>query len=124
MVDYQALFEDTPGAYLVLDPNLIIIAVNNAYLNATLTERKKIIGKDLFDVFPDNPEDITSDGVNHLRASLKIVRVTLKSHTMAVQKYDIQRPDDMGGGFEERYWSPVNTPVFNQNKQLIYNPPC
>ena len=30
---------------------------------------------------------------------------------MAVQKYDIPRPLEAGGGFEERWWSPVNTPV-------------
>ena len=27
---------------------------------------------------------------------------------MPVQKYDIRRPETEGGGFEERYWSPVN----------------
>jgi PAS domain S-box-containing protein len=34
---------------------------------------------------------------------------------MAVQKYDIRRPESEGGGFEERYWSPVNTPVFGDD---------
>jgi two-component system sensor kinase FixL len=29
---------------------------------------------------------------------------------MAVQKYDVRRPD---GGFEEKYWSPLNKPVLN-----------
>ena len=32
---------------------------------------------------------------------------------MAVQKYDIRRPESEGGGFEERYWSPLNTPVLD-----------
>src|SRR5580765_572242 len=39
---------------------------------------------------------------------------------MAVQKYDIRRPDDEGGGFEERYWSPRNTPVLDEFKRLKY----
>ena len=39
---------------------------------------------------------------------------------MAVQKYDIRRPDSEGGGFEERYWSPVNTPVFGVNGKVTY----
>lgn len=34
---------------------------------------------------------------------------------MAVQKYDIQRPDSEGGGFEERYWSPVNVPMIGSD---------
>jgi hypothetical protein len=35
---------------------------------------------------------------------------------MEVQKYDIRRPDAEGGGFEERYWSPINCPVFRDGK--------
>jgi PAS domain S-box-containing protein len=33
---------------------------------------------------------------------------------MAVQKYDIRRPEAEGGGFEERFWSPVNCPVLTE----------
>ena len=39
---------------------------------------------------------------------------------MAVQKYDIRRPAQAGGGFEERYWSPVNTPVTDHRGDLRY----
>jgi signal transduction histidine kinase len=39
---------------------------------------------------------------------------------MAVQKYDIRRPEDEGGGFEERYWSPVNSPVCAPDGSLLY----
>jgi len=39
---------------------------------------------------------------------------------MTVQKYDIRRPDSEGGGFEERYWSPVNSPVLGSNGELAY----
>ena len=34
---------------------------------------------------------------------------------MAVQKYDVARPD---GGFEERWWSPVNSPYFDASGRL------
>jgi signal transduction histidine kinase len=39
---------------------------------------------------------------------------------MAVQKYDIRRPDSEGGGFEARHWSPVNSPVFGSDGELAY----
>ena len=39
---------------------------------------------------------------------------------MAVQKYDIRRPESQGSEFEERYWSPVNSPVFDANGEFIY----
>ena len=35
---------------------------------------------------------------------------------MAVQKYDIRRPQAEGGGFEVRYWTPVNSPVFSSGE--------
>ncbi len=39
---------------------------------------------------------------------------------MPVQKYDIRRPEPEGGGFEERFWSPVNSPVFGRGDQVAY----
>ena len=111
-LDFRLLFEASPGLYLVLDPSFRIVAVSDAYLSATMTRRGDIVGRNLFDVFPDNPDDPAATGARNLRASLETVLRTGKPHTMAVQKYDIRRPDEAGGGFEERFWSPVNTPVF------------
>ena len=39
---------------------------------------------------------------------------------MPAQKYDIRRPAALGGGFEERYWSPVNSPVLNNDGSVQY----
>ncbi|HEX6239911.1 MAG TPA: ATP-binding protein, partial [Polyangiales bacterium] len=118
--DYRALFEGAPDLYLVLDPALIIMAASNAYLRATMTRREQVLGRHIFDVFPDNPDDPASTGVSNLRASLERVRQQGAADTMAVQKYDVRRPDMEGGGFEERFWSPVNTPVFGQGGELRY----
>ena len=38
-VDFRRLFESVPGLYLVLDPDLTIVAVSDAYLAATMTAR-------------------------------------------------------------------------------------
>jgi signal transduction histidine kinase len=105
------LLEAAPGAYLVLDPDLRIVAVTSAYLAATMTVREEIVGRELFDVFPDNPADPAATGTRNLKASLDTVLATGAPHSMPVQKYDIRRPESKGGAFEERYWKPVNTPV-------------
>jgi signal transduction histidine kinase/ActR/RegA family two-component response regulator len=118
--DFRALFEAAPGLYLVLDPELQIVAVSEAYLEATMTKREEILGRGIFDVFPDNPDDGSATGVANLRASLERVRTLCKPDTMAVQKYDIRRPEEEGGGFEERYWSPVNSPVLDASKRLTH----
>jgi signal transduction histidine kinase/ActR/RegA family two-component response regulator len=119
-VNFRALFEAAPGLYLVLDPELRIVAVSDAYLSGTMTRREEIIGRGMFEVFPDNPEDPEATGVSNLSASLDRVRRQKVPDTMAVQKYDIQRPDQEGGGFEERYWSPKNTPVLDEDGELAY----
>ncbi len=119
-LDFQLLFQSAPGLYLVLTPELRIVAVSDAYLRATMTERDTILGRGLFEVFPDNPDDPAATGTRNLRASLERVRQLRAPDAMAVQKYDIRRPESEGGGFEERYWSPVNTPVFAASGALVY----
>jgi signal transduction histidine kinase/CheY-like chemotaxis protein len=118
--DFRALFESAPALYLVLTPDLTIVAVSDAYAAATMTRRDEILGRGLFEVFPDNPDDPAATGVRNLRASLERVILGRVPDTMAVQKYDIQRPASEGGGFEERYWNPVNTPVLGPKGELRY----
>jgi CheY-like chemotaxis protein len=114
--DFRLLFESTPGLYLVLTPELRIVAVSDAYLKATMTRRDAILGQDIFEVFPDNPADPNATGTRNLRASLMRVLEQRRPDVMAVQKYDIRRPEMEGGGFEERYWSPVNSPVMDGDR--------
>ena len=118
--DFRALFESVPGLYLVLDPDLLIVAASDAYLAATMTERDAVIGRGIFDVFPDNPDDPENEGVRNLKASLtRVVRERVPD-SMSVQKYDVQRPDADGGGFEERFWSPCNSPVLHADGSVAY----
>jgi signal transduction histidine kinase/CheY-like chemotaxis protein len=118
--DFKSLFKSAPGLYLVLDPELTIVAVTENYLRATMTRREEILGRNLFEVFPDNPDDPEATGVGNLSASLERVRRDLVPDTMAVQKYDIRRPESEGGGFEVRYWSPRNSPVLRADGTLHY----
>src|SRR5713226_1305849 len=120
--DFRALFESAPGLYLVLlrDQAFTIVAVNNAYLIATMTKREEILGHGVFDVFPDNPADHAATGARNLRASLERVVRDQTPATMPLQQYDIRRPESAGGGFEERYWSIVNIPVLNEARQCRY----
>jgi len=119
--EFQALFESAPGLYLVLRPeDFRIVAVSDAYLRATMTEHSRIIGKTLFEVFPDDPTDPYADGVRNLRASLERVRATRLADVMAVQRYPIPRPESLGGGFEERWWSPINSPVLGNDGQISF----
>ncbi|GAA5034202.1 PP2C family protein-serine/threonine phosphatase [Streptomyces siamensis] len=118
-IDYAALFAATPSPYLVLGPDLVIVDVNGAYLEATDRTRENLLGQYIFDAFPDNPSDPDADGVRNLGASLHRVLESGKPDTMALQKYDIPvilRP----GQFEERWWSPINTPVLSPDGKVAW----
>ncbi|HEV8363612.1 MAG TPA: response regulator [Gemmatimonadaceae bacterium] len=116
--NYTAAFNAAPGNYLLLHPDFRIAGVTDAYLAATMTRREDIVGRGLFEIFPDNPNEPSADGVRNLRQSLVRVIATRRADRMTVQKYDIRRPEDEGGGFEERYWSPLNSPVLGPNGEV------
>ncbi len=121
--NFRLLFDASPGLFLVLKPDtphFTITAVTEAYLHATMTRREQVLGRGLFEVFPDNPQDPMADGVSNLLASLNRAIAHRRADKMAVQKYDIRRPEEEGGGFEVRYWSPVNTPIFDAKGELVY----
>ncbi|MDA1368035.1 serine phosphatase RsbU (regulator of sigma subunit) [Glycomyces algeriensis] len=109
-LDYAALFAAAPSPYLIINPDLVIVEVNEAYLAATGRTRDDLLGKQIFTAFPDNPADAHADGVRNLNASLQRVLSLGKQDTMALQKYDIPVAHPPGA-FEERWWSPINTPV-------------
>jgi PAS domain S-box-containing protein len=110
----QGLFESLPGLFLVLTHDLKIVSASDAYLAALALQRKNILGRSIFEVFPDQPGTTT---ISNWRASLDRVRQTAAPDTMAIQKYDIRRPD---GVVEERYWSPMNFPVFGTDSRVEY----
>lgn len=123
MLNFGALFEQAPCAYLVLlpdAPRYTIAAASNAYLRATLTSRDgpdAIIGRGVFETFPDPPEDRSATGTRNLRQSIETVLSTRAPHLMAVQRYDIQAPDQT---WEVRYWEPLNTPVLRPDGAVEY----
>ncbi|TYL38428.1 PAS sensor protein [Natronococcus pandeyae] len=118
---FRQLFEKAPGLYLVVAPeDYEIVAVSDAYLEATMTEREDIMGKTLFEVFPPDPDDPDSEGVSRLRESLARVEAERQADMMPVTYYPIPRPESEGGGFEDRWWSPVNSPVFSATNEIDY----
>ena len=119
-LDYRLLFEASPDVLLVLlpdAPRFTMVAATGARLGLTFATREETIGRGIFELFPDNPDDPTADGTRNLRASLERVLATRAPDTMAVQKYDIRRPD---GTFEVRWWSPKNIPVLSDTGAVRY----
>jgi serine phosphatase RsbU (regulator of sigma subunit) len=110
-IDHTAVFTAMPTPYLVLTPDLVIADANPAYLATTGRTLGELVGRDVFEAFPGNPNDADADGgVAKVRASLERARDTGRPHTMPVQEYDIP---DGAGGFRKRFWSLISVPVLD-----------
>jgi PAS domain S-box-containing protein len=114
---WQRVFESLPGLFLVVSIDLKMVSASNAFLAATMTTFDGIFGHNVFEIFPDNPADPSTTGVANWNDSFDRVRKTGAPDTMAVQKYDVRRAD---GTFEQRYWSPMNSPVFGPDGRIGY----
>lgn len=118
-MDHAALFAAAPTPCLVLGPDLVIVDVNRAYLETTGRTRDDLVGRHISQAFPDNPGDPDADGVGNMNASLRRVLATRRPDTMPLQKYDVPVPHRPGIS-EERWWSPVNTPVLGPDGQVAW----
>lgn len=100
---------------MVLDTNLDYVAVNPAYCSAVERAPDELIGRGLFEMFP-NPDE----GGRLLRASLERVLATGQTDSIAYIPYAIPRPESRGGGFEMRYWSAAHTPLFDPQGRVEF----
>lgn len=116
---FEQIFESLPLIYLLLSPDLYILNASNKYLEATLTQRDKIVGKYVFEVLPDNPLTPEANAVSNFRASLQQVLATRKPHQMARQQYDVPHPTQ-AGEFVPRYWLPTHTPILDNKGEVRY----
>lgn len=118
--DFRRVFESAPGPILLLDPDLVMVAASETFLGVVMVRREDVIGRRIFDVFPDNPDDPGTTGERNLHASLERVRRHLVPDVMPVQRYDVRLPEEQGGGFTRRFWSPVNAPILGDDGRLLY----
>ncbi|MEU6409118.1 PAS domain-containing sensor histidine kinase [Microbispora sp. NPDC046933] len=119
-IDYEAVFEAGQAPSMVLTPDFVVLAANDACLEVAGRSAQDMLGRDLFEVFPPNPaapQDAEHQGARMLRDSLEQVLATRRRDFMPLQRYDVEAAD-RPGVFEERYWSTVNTPVFGPHGEL------
>ncbi|WP_328869775.1 SpoIIE family protein phosphatase [Streptomyces sp. NBC_00287] len=117
-MDYAAVFQALPGMVALLTPELVYADVNEDFLRAAGRKREQVVGRHIFDVFPENPDNPSAQGMRNVETSMRRVLATGERDTMALQRYDVEYPD-RPGEWEERYWSPVNAPVFGPDGHVV-----
>ncbi|RNM11715.1 PAS domain-containing protein [Nocardioides pocheonensis] len=113
--DFERFFNAIPANYLVLDLEWNIVAITDACLGGR--RREDVVGRSQFDVFPDNPDAPDAAGTAAMRSALQRVVDERTGHAMPVTRYDVA---DLDGTFEERYWKPVNEPVFDSDGEVSH----
>src|SRR5262245_42860906 len=88
-LSYQQIFAGAPNLSLLLDTDarFTILDASDEYLRATMVTRDEIVGRPLFDVFPDNPDEVRAAGARTLRASLERVLASRSADSMAAQRF-------------------------------------
>ncbi|MFG2376579.1 PP2C family protein-serine/threonine phosphatase [Streptomyces sp. NPDC048504] len=117
-IDYEAVFQGLPGMVALLTPDLVYADANEEFLHMSGRTRAQVVGRFLFDVFPDNPNDPAATGMRNLETSLRRVLSTGERDTMAVQRYDVESAQ-CPGQWDQRYWSPVNAPVLDPDGKVV-----
>ena len=119
-VGIRNFFTSLPGSNVLVLPNaptFTIVAVSDAYLQATGRTREELMGRGLFDLFPNNPEDPHQMSVKTVRASLEYALTHKEPHHLERQRYDIILEGDT---YTERYWATVNNPVLSDDGEVVY----
>jgi len=117
-----SFFEATPGKHLILKsnaPTFTIVAVSDDYIEAAATKKENIVGRGIFEVFPDNAGNSQTAGVKNLDASLEYVVQHKREHKIGQQQgYDIF--NDENSKRHLKVWSVLNKPLLDEKGELIY----
>jgi PAS domain S-box-containing protein len=115
-IDYQHLFRSLPENLLLMAPDATVLDNTDSHVAVSLKPREDVVGHTLFEAYPSvdkNEGDVISD-------SLAYVRHHLQPHTMPLIRYDLQRTEEQGGGFEELYWQATHFPILDGEGKLQY----
>ena len=110
--DYEALFQASPNAYLVLTAAYELVAVNDAFLRLTGRLRDDVVGRTLFDAFPEETDGSLPDDAAQLKRSIDHVFATGETDTLPFLRYAIRLTDGAdSGGFRDGMWRASQHPL-------------
>ncbi|WP_192843048.1 sensor histidine kinase [Aureimonas frigidaquae] len=111
---FTQLLTALPSPHMVLDLKLNYVAANPAYVAAVGRAETDLVGRNLFDLFPNEG----AEG-RRLRESIARVIATGRPDTLAYIHYRIPAAGTQGG-FEDRYWSAVHSPLLDEDGQVAF----
>ncbi|MFE2963349.1 PP2C family protein-serine/threonine phosphatase [Streptomyces sp. NPDC059340] len=114
-VDYAAVFQALPGAVALVTPQLVFADANAEFLRLRGLPRELLVGRFLPD---DRPEkDPAEPLLLRVLASLRRAADTGQRSIVALQRYDMEDPDQPGV-WHERYFNMTNIPVLGPDGRV------
>jgi two-component sensor histidine kinase len=110
-LDFEAVFNSLPAPVLVMNADLEIVAINQAYLDMTKRSRDSLIGSPIFTAFPAEGE-----GLSVLRDSFERVREQGVVDIVPMVPYSMP----VEGGFEQRHWSCTHVPIRGPDGKVAF----
>lgn len=118
-LDSLSVFNAAPGNLLVLlpdTPRFTIVAVTDAYLQATFTRREQLVGQSFLEVFAAPVKD-GPVGVK-MQASLEQVLQHRREHRLEEQRFEVMDP--ARGAYAYKIWRLLNRPVLDNKGTVHY----
>jgi PAS domain S-box-containing protein len=120
LVDFRALFDRSPNAYMLLDRELRFVAANASYLQVTGRRLDELLGRNIFEIFPHDPSDPDNESATLLRQSFERVLASRDVDVLAFIRYRVPRQDGPEGELEDRFWSATHTPIHASDGSVAY----
>lgn len=120
MIDFAQVFERSPNPYMLVDRNLRYVTANPAYLALTASRLEDLVGRGLFDAFPNDPDDPDNLPARMLRASFERVLATGERDVLAWIPYRV--PKYVNGALVTRYrvFSASHEPILGPDGDVAY----
>jgi PAS domain S-box-containing protein len=115
------VFHFSPVASIILQTDssdFRVAEVNEAFLQATNTQKADLIGKCIFDVLTPENGDGISDSMKTLKASLNQVMLLKKPHKIPLQKYRVFSAGNKEN--DDRFWTCDTYPLINEHGIIEY----
>jgi PAS domain S-box-containing protein len=119
-VNFERLFQQSPNPYMLLDRDLRYVAANDAYVRVTGTRLEDLLGRTVFEVFPNDPSNPNNNSVQLLRRSLERAIETGEPDALAFIPYRVPRQAGDGTELTDRYWSATHTPILDDRGQVAF----
>ncbi len=122
MLDYAALFRGVPTPCVVLDTEFVVRDCNSAYVEVVGRPRTELVGRGLFELFPDMTSSVDA-AASSVRQALTTAARTGRSVTLGMLRYDVA-VSGRGAVPEPRFWVSTVVPVpavEGEVTSLVYN---